>query len=77
MRSIKPECLSRQILFGESCLRHALREFLAHYPLERHHQGQGIDRLLEPDETAGRSEGRVRCRQRLGGLLPGCGRWAW
>lgn len=69
VRSIKSECLSRQILFGESGLRHALREYLAYYHSERHHQGHGVDRLLEPDQTAGHAEGPVRCRQRLGGLL--------
>ncbi len=65
--SIKSECLDRQILFGEAGLRHALREYLAHYHAERHHQG--VDHLLMPDETADCSNGEVRCRERLGGLL--------
>ena len=29
----------------------------------------GHGRLIDPDETAGRTEGRVVCRERLGGLL--------
>ena len=35
---------------------------------ERHRQGLG-NKLIEPDETAGRAEGEVACRERLGGLL--------
>ena len=39
IRSIKDECLSRMILFGEEMLRYTVHEFLAHYHKERHHQG--------------------------------------
>jgi hypothetical protein len=39
VRSIKESCLERIILFGESSLRKAIHEFLAHYLLERNHQG--------------------------------------
>ena len=35
---------------------------------ERHHQGLE-SRLIEPDDTAGRTEGEVARRERLGGLL--------
>jgi transposase len=39
MCSIKEECLERLILFGEESLRNAVSEFLAHFHLERSHQG--------------------------------------
>ena len=39
VRSIKDQCLSRMILFGERSLRKATREFAAHYHRERNHQG--------------------------------------
>ena len=39
MPSIKDECLSRMIFFGETQLRNAIREYLAHYHGERNHQG--------------------------------------
>jgi len=68
VRSIKEECLERMILFGESMLRRAAGEFLAHYHRERNHQGLD-NRLIEPNEDVGTREGRVVCRQRLGGLL--------
>jgi putative transposase len=56
------------ILVGEGSLRRAVREFLAHYHLERNHQGLG-NRLIVPDVAATQSHGRIMCRERLGGLL--------
>src|SRR5215813_2940823 len=41
VRSVKEECLSRLILFGEASLRHALTEYVTHYHHERNHQGKG------------------------------------
>lgn len=67
VRSVKDECLSKLILFGEPALRTALRAYVAHFHGERNHQGQG-NLLLFPEEEA-RKTGPVRCRQRLGGLL--------
>ena len=39
VRSVKEECLSKLILFGERSLRRALSEYVAHYHAERNHQG--------------------------------------
>jgi len=39
VRSVKRECLSKLILFGEGSLRRALAEFLEHYHAERNPQG--------------------------------------
>jgi transposase InsO family protein len=66
--SIKSECLGRVVLLGERHLRTAIAEYMRHYHRERNHQGVG-SQLLVPDETAGRSAGRVLCRKRLGGTL--------
>ena len=44
VRSIKEECLSKLILFGETSLGRALAEFLKHSHHERNHQGK--DNLL-------------------------------
>jgi hypothetical protein len=38
VRSIKSECLSKLILYGETSLRRATAQFLAHYHQERNHQ---------------------------------------
>jgi transposase InsO family protein len=67
MRSLKGECLDRMIFFGESSLRRATTEFLAHYQRERNHQGLN-NRLIEEGEEVGRAAGRLRCRKRLGGM---------
>ena len=68
MRSIKSDCLSRMIFFGEDALRRAVTAYLAHYHSERNHQG--LDNLLiEPDQQVGSNEGRLACRERLGGML--------
>ena len=41
VKSVKDECSSKLILFGEASLRRALREYLVHYHQERNHQGRG------------------------------------
>src|SRR6516162_5519611 len=69
VRSVKEECLSRLILFGESSLQRALQQYLVHYHEERNHQGRD-NRILFPSRLeTGRKMGAVRCRERLGGLL--------
>jgi putative transposase len=40
VRSIKSECLSNLILFGEASLRRTITEFVKHYHQERNHQGK-------------------------------------
>jgi putative transposase len=68
VRSVREECLSKLILFGERCLRRAMREYIAHYHAERNHQGKS-NVLLFPDVTETRCDGAMECRERLGGLL--------
>jgi hypothetical protein len=68
VRSVKEECLSKVILFGERSLRRALSEYVDHFHAERNHQGKG-NVLLFPRDMNRRRQGRVRCRERLGGLL--------
>jgi sugar phosphate isomerase/epimerase len=68
VRTIKDECLSRLVLFGEDGLRRALVEFVGHYHEERNHQGKG-NLLLFPTPAPAAPSGPVECRERLGGLL--------
>ena len=68
VRSAKEECMSKLILFGEASLRRVLTEYLAHFHIERNHQGKG-NVLLFPEPNDSSSSGRVGCRKRLGGLL--------
>jgi putative transposase len=67
VRSIREECLDRLILFGERRPLRALPEFVAHYHGERNHQGLGNELITPAAAVAGAT--RVRCRDRLGGLL--------
>ena len=70
VKSIKDDCLSMLIVFGETSLRRALREYLVHYHAERNHQGK--DNILLFPATAkamNRVDGSVSCKERLGGLL--------
>ncbi len=68
MKSLKEECLSRMIFFGENMLRNAVRQFLAHYHEERNHQGLA-NKIIHPGDEVGQSQGDIQCRERLGGLL--------
>ena len=56
MLSIKAECLSRLILFGEKMLRMCVSHFLEHYHAERNHQGLR-NRLIDPGDEVGQVEG--------------------
>jgi len=69
VRSVKEECLSRLILFGEAALHHALREYMPHYHRERNHQGRGNVLLFPASSHASERAGPMQCRERLGGLL--------
>ena len=68
VRSVKEECLSKIIVFGERSLWRALSEYVAHYQAERNHQGKS-NVLLFRRVTQTRHEEPVQCRERLGGLL--------
>jgi putative transposase len=69
MRSVKEECLTRLILFGEASLRHALTEYVEHFHHERSHQGKGNVLLFSLARQRSQSKGPIQCRERLGGLL--------
>ena len=71
VRSVKQECIDRLIFFGEASLRRALREYTAHYHLERNHQGMN-NRLLNGaanDDQYSVDMTKIACRSRLGGML--------
>jgi putative transposase len=59
--------LGKLVLLGENHLRTAVREYVAHYHIERNHQGlEG--RLIEPPANDS-GTGPIDCRDRVGGLL--------
>ena len=67
VRSIKDECLSRVIPFGERHFRRTMAEYVEHYHRERNHQG--IENTLIVGVPVISIVGRIRRRPRLGGLL--------
>jgi len=69
VRSVRSECLSHFILFGEASLRHALKNFCGHYHAERNHQGKANQLLFPRPVPPEPDRGGVRCQERLGGLL--------
>ena len=70
VRSIKQECLSKLIFFGEASLRKAITEYVQHYEMERNHQGKGNVIIMPAKaDRIGEPEGPIRARERLGGLL--------
>jgi putative transposase len=56
------------IPFGERHLRLTIAEFVQHYHRERNHQGLENE-LIEGAPVVAVHVGRIRRRQRLGGLL--------
>jgi putative transposase len=69
-RSVKEECLSKMVLFGEASLRRVLSNYVLHFHGERNHQGKGNVILFpRPEDRIGESTGQIQTRERLGGLL--------
>jgi transposase InsO family protein len=68
VRSIKEECLNRLIFFSLGSLDRTIRSYLDYYHRERNHQGLE-NNLISPKPILAGSDGDVRCRERLGGLL--------
>jgi len=46
----------------------AIEQFIAHYHVERNHQGLG-NQLIVGEEPVGKTDGQICCCERLGGLL--------
>jgi putative transposase len=56
------------IFMSEAAHRRAIEGYVAHYHLERNHQGLG-NVLIDSKELDPAASGEVRCRERLGGML--------
>jgi putative transposase len=69
VRSVKEECLSRLILFGEASLRHALWNIFITSAIIKARATQYNVLLFPTVSQDPAREGSIRCRERLGGLL--------
>jgi transposase InsO family protein len=67
IRSFKEDCLDRVIPLGEAHLRELIGEYMAHYHVERPHQGLG-GAFVQPSNGHAASGPSVR-RERVGGQL--------
>ncbi len=68
--TIKSECLSKLIFFGEQNLMRAITEFITHYHTERNHQGKGNALLFpSPDFDPNIKTNPITQRTRLDGML--------
>ncbi|MGA1870155.1 MAG: integrase core domain-containing protein [bacterium] len=68
--SIKSECLSKLIFFGEQSLTRVLGEYITHYHAERNHQGKGNVLLLPPQgHNPPQNKGTIIRRSRIDGML--------
>ena len=66
---MKAEVLNHFICFGRGHLDHILRVWLRHYHEFRPHRGVGRDNTVLDDSFVPKTEGLVRCRSELGGIL--------
>jgi hypothetical protein len=71
VKTVRTECLTHFVIFGERHLRGLLRAFVEHYLSERFHQGLGGQLIVakQVPENDNGAMGAIRCRSRLGGLL--------
>ena len=62
------KCLNHMIFAGEKSLRHIVTEYVAYYQTQRNHQG--LDNHIPfPDATVNRPNDKIKCKERLGGML--------
>lgn len=66
--SFKREAANRVIFFGGAHLQRVVDEYLIHYHRERNHQGL-VGQIIEPGSEVGLRRGKLRRRERLGGML--------
>ncbi len=65
---IEQECLDQFIIFSTAHFDHVVAEYFEYYHTERPHQAMGNAPLTAPELPTG-TDGRVVCRERLGGVL--------
>ena len=65
----KSQCLNYFVCFNENQLHYISKKWLAHYNFHRPHRGKGIDNNVLDIDFTPTSEGKVKCKQSLGGIL--------
>jgi len=67
VRTLREECLDQLLILNEAHLRRVLNEYLEYYNSRRPHQG--LDQQSPIQQEAVRSDGFVRNRRVLGGII--------
>jgi putative transposase len=65
----KRECLNHFMCFNVEQLDYINRTWIKYYNTERPHRGKGIDNNVLNVDFRTQSQGRVRCKKELGGLI--------
>jgi putative transposase len=68
-QTVQVECLDHFVVLGEDHLRYIINEYVDYFNTERPHQAMNNCPLTAPAETPALAEGKILCRERLGGML--------
>ena len=66
---MKQEVLNNFICFSRTQLDHILRVWLKYYHEQRPHRGVGRDNTVLDENFVPITEGKIRCKSELGGML--------
>ena len=69
IESLKRECLNYFMCFSQEQLDHILSKWIRHYNFERPHRGVARDNTVLDETFVPTSEGVVRSKQELGGVI--------
>ena len=67
--TFKRECLNHFVIFHEGQLNYICKTWFKHYNTERPHRGKGKDNNVLDVDFSPTTEGRVKCKQQLGGII--------
>jgi hypothetical protein len=65
--AVREDCLDKVIILNERHLRRVLIEYITYYNCRRPHQGLAQDSPMGLDVAS--TEGPIRCRNVLGGII--------
>jgi putative transposase len=69
VQAIQQECLDQFTIFGAGHFDHVCKEYVEHCHTERPHQAMGNAPLIAASSSPPSTDGKVVCRERLGGVL--------
>ena len=68
IRSVREECLDKMLVINQAHLRRVMRDYVGFFNTARPHQGIE-QRIPVPAATSCQTNGPVRCRNVLGGII--------